>query len=394
MALFSFRHDVRTFSPKAAVGRQAAKGQTAAHLRYICRKSAARLVLKERLPSSSHANLGKRAEADAERRRGRVCERFIIALPLEASPDQREDLVRAFADRITGGKAGYVAAIHDQAGNDVRNPHAHLVCFDKHEKTGGRGRPRSVIGMARKNAVEKAARCWSETHNTLMRAWGYSDQSMIDSRSFAERGVPKIPTIHEGAAARAVASKGLKPRGSQEWSKIDEGQSRAAANRLIRKINHDWETLNERANRLGGGHEGDGVRCKSRGSSVGKDRGGRSRATGSPPPPFLGNPSDSRNNRDRSLERRTGSKPPYNGTISGGEVSPPLAIRRYSIRGWVSIRRIFRELTMLHSVLRSRIAHHVSTQGTEIPKENRPLCIGEATPTQPTKRIELTPTIR
>jgi len=59
------------------------------------------------------------AEQEAIQRKGRVCERFIVALPVEASEAQRLELGCAFADALTQGKAGYVLAIHDKAGNDL-----------------------------------------------------------------------------------------------------------------------------------------------------------------------------------------------------------------------------------------------------------------------------------
>lgn len=168
MALFSFRHSVKTFSAKRQTGaREAVLGQTQAHLRYITRTTAARVVLRERLAGADNT-VAEEAEASAAKRGGRVVERFIIALPCEASADQRVALVRAYAEALTNGVAGYIAAIHDQAGNDIANPHFHLVAFDKHIKRGGRGRPRSVLGFARKNAVEGAAALWADTHNALM----------------------------------------------------------------------------------------------------------------------------------------------------------------------------------------------------------------------------------
>ncbi|MEP0455804.1 MAG: hypothetical protein ABJD57_23355, partial [Roseibium sp.] len=121
MALFSFRHSVKTFSEKRVDESRAAKvGQTAAHLRYIARPKAARVVLRERLTGPTDAATAQEAEVAAQRGKGRVCERFIIALPVEATAEQREAMVRAFAEQLTGGSAGYMAAIHDKHGNDQR----------------------------------------------------------------------------------------------------------------------------------------------------------------------------------------------------------------------------------------------------------------------------------
>ena len=237
MALFSFRHSVKTFSPKRETGaREAVLGQTQAHLRYITRATAARVVLRERLEGADNT-VADEAEASAAKRGGRVAERFIIALPREATAEQRVALVQGFAEALTDGEAGFIAAIHDQAGNDIANPHFHLVAFDKHIKGGGRGRPRSVLGFARKNAVEGAAALWADTHNTLMTCWGYGPQVRVSPMSFEAQGIDRLATIHEGATARRMEADGKTPTSKPEWHHIDAGQSRGAANDLIREIN-------------------------------------------------------------------------------------------------------------------------------------------------------------
>lgn len=259
MALFSFRHSVKTFSAKRdRIAREAKQGQTAAHLRYIARPKAARVVLRTRVEATDR-HTAKIAEDTAHKRKGRVAERFIIALPVEATPGQREALASAFANKITDDKAGFILAIHDKAGNDRNNPHMHLVAFDAFEKTGGRGRPRSVIGMARKGAVERTAAMWAAIHNEMMTGWGYREASMISHLSNEAQGIERIPTIHEGPTARKMASDGKKPKCKTEWRKIDGGHSRPEANRLIREINtlKEQEANARRTHRLGGNVEGD-----------------------------------------------------------------------------------------------------------------------------------------
>ena len=253
MALFSFRHSVKTFSPKCgSKNRRAITGQTAAHLRYITRASAAREVVRKRLDFSSDSEQANAAETIAKKRKGRVCERFIVALPVEASADQKSLLARKFAEEITDRKAGYILAVHDKAGNDRSNPHFHLVVFDQHISNGGRGRPRSVVGMARKNAVQSVASRWAEIHNVLMRQWGYGPESFISSLSFADRGLDRVPEIHEGPASRRMKARGANISSKPEWERIDAGRSRADANILIRQINNLNEEINNAPNnRLG-----------------------------------------------------------------------------------------------------------------------------------------------
>lgn len=346
MALFSFSHTVKTFSLKREKNaREAFVGQTAGHLRYITRPKATSLVIRERVCSERNIEVAKAADDLAQQKKGRVCERFRVALPVEANADQREALVRAFGAALTQGLAGYIAAIHDQHGNDVSNPHFHMVAFDHYQKSGGRGRPRSTLGMARKNAIERTAKLWADTHNDLMKSWGFGQDSMIDHRSYKERGIDRIAQIHEGPGARAMAEKGVTPEPKQEWRKIDGGHTRADANQIIREINTMKEAVNveEPTNGLGSRDDGraeehsidrqagrarpdcadEGQRSAAppfadagqTGSSVVGDQGGASQ------PPFL-NPTPPRTPRSRQSAKRRRS------SVFGLE--PPSSSARYS----------------------------------------------------------------
>ncbi|WP_171183785.1 MobA/MobL family protein [Ruegeria sp. HKCCC2117] len=367
MALFSFRHSVKTFSEKCRSADRVAKpGQTAAHLRYITRSLAAREVISSRMDGSSMSALAASVEKEAEKRKGRVCERFIIALPTEATQEQRAVLAKRFADELTQGKAPYILAIHDTAGNDAQNPHFHLVAFDQHVATGGRGRPRSVIGMARKNAIEKWARCWEEIHNDMMISWGFGPESMISHTSFAKRGIEKIPEIHEGPAARRMAKRKSLTPSKTEWKRIDAGQSRIQANVLIREINELKEkTEIEAANRLGsrnagntkqGNRSGPPLRTRSRrgiGITLGAGEAEKEACrrpgalAGDREPPWLANRSSERLEKTSELsQHRSPRKAEITDPIHPDR--PPFRHRRF--------RRVFLELTMLRDTLLVRLA--------------------------------------
>lgn len=360
MALFSFRHSVKTFSERRTDESRAAKsGQTAAHLQYITRPKAARVVIQERLAKDTHDKTAMHAENEAERRKGRVCERFVIALPLEATPEQREALTRAFAERLSLGVAGYVAAIHDLHGNDVRNPHAHFVFFDVQQKISGRGRPRSTLGLSHKNAIQNAAKMWAELHNEKMRFWGYGPETDITHLSFIDRGIDKIPMIHEGASARATPE--AKKTSKEKWKRVDQGHTRAEANAIIREINLlKEEHRNAGTIRLG---TSDGNDKAQRDGSIAEQRacGGRNGQAAS---------------RDRQPFEKDLQPIPYNRPIGNrsGATKPPL--QRFSqprpnrgpelppfarlglvfrLRRGRVVRRVFHELIMLRDTLRAQI---------------------------------------
>lgn len=360
MALFSFRHSVKTFSEKrTAESRVAKSGQTAAHLRYISRPQAARTVMRERLTGPTDAKTANEAEQAAQKRKGRVCEKFIVALPVEASAEQREALAKAFAERLTGGVAGYVAAIHDKHGNDKANPHFHLVAFDVMVRSGGRGRPKSTLGMARKNAVENTAKIWTDLHNTMMRKWGFGPESMISNLSLQNRGIDRIPTIHEGAAARAMATEGKEPERKQQWQGIDEGHSRAEANKIIREINEAKGQIHARKYRLGR-HDDQGRAQRDWGSTECRESGGRrSKSIGSPAPPFAatGCPQEGNGNAGRSATPPVFAEPARRQRPGRGGNPFPLSrlgLRRRAGRRY-GVRRIYRELIWLRDTLRARL---------------------------------------
>lgn len=367
MALFSFRHSVKTFSPKCeSASRIAQTGQTAAHLRYITRPAAAGAVIRQRLDHTTDTRQAQAAEQAAQGRRGRVCERFIVALPVEASREQRLELAQAFAEALTQEKAGYILAIHDKAGNDQRNPHFHLVAFDKHEKTGGRGRPRSILGMARKNAVETWAKRWADIHNSKMNEWGFGPESSITHLSFEERGINRVPEIHEGPASRAMMDRGQAANSKSEWKHIDAGNTRAEANITIRQINQlNEEIENDTGSRLGSRDRRNQAQGDSSRPTFGKDGGrrcavpfGTVEPTENPFPPrqepsrnqqppwIVGERPKKLGHPSRGPQQREGQR--YSGSAFERPAGLPGGRRR--------VRRVFLELIFLRETLRARLA--------------------------------------
>lgn len=377
MALFSFRHSVKTFSDKRSVEARAAKhGQTAAHLKYICRPQAARIVIRERLSHPTDILVAEAAERDAEARKGRVCERFILALPVEATPDQREALVRVFAEALTKNVAGYIAAIHDQRGNDILNPHAHIAAFDVQVKSGGRGRPRSTIGMARKNAIEGAAALWAQTHNRLMQSWGHGPESRISHKSFAERGVDRLAEIHEGAASRQMRLNGKTPTPKADWHHIDSGHTRAETNAIIREINSlKQEAMHDQTDppyRLGNHYEDD--RGKRTDRSEDDRAGGCSplRGTGRPAPPWAAVIEVGSDDKGSERATNAGALPPFLAANPGFKQASPFPLGR-SVHGWGGARRIYRELVMLRDTLHTRFLRNREDLRSPLPQQRTTL---------------------
>src|ERR1044071_3715619 len=129
MAIFSLNH--RT------VGRSTHKPRTASfNARYVTNPRSCTEILGARMPTDREELFAwlDREEA-SDRRNARVIDKVIIALPIELSHDQNVELVEAYAERMTQGRASWVAGIHDGPG-DAHNPHAHILFRDRDFETG------------------------------------------------------------------------------------------------------------------------------------------------------------------------------------------------------------------------------------------------------------------
>lgn len=336
-------------------------GQTVAHLSYITRPKAARIVLRKRLVGATDRETAKVAEDEAQKRKGRVCERFIIALPLEASTEQRTELAQKFAERLTSGVAGYILAIHDKNGNDVSNPHFHLVAFDKMVKSNSRGRPKSTLRMAHKNAIEDTAKMWSDLHNAMMQEWGYCSSSCISHKSFQERGIDRLPTIHEGPAGRRLANKGKEASLNPTWRNIDNGHTRQQANRLIAEINKTKEKIYEGTIGLGENYEGNPAGCMGECSEFGASGGWRFEGSRSTTPPFVEVGCNTRGNiTGKGVIECVSAVEDDNGECSSRDesASHPIVCGQLGYRGRrrSKFRYYFRELIFFHQTLVSKLA--------------------------------------
>ena len=234
MAIYSLNHK--------AIGKttQDKPFTAAAHIRYITRSSACREVLGENMPIDPHkAQRWYRDEEKSDRKNARMCDKVMIALPKELNGVQRHDLVKEFAEIVTGGKTPWLAAIHDK-GKDRENPHCHLVIRDRDPETGKR-----VLHMSagKKERSEFAKRgiytmhtdririIWEKTANRHLEQAGYSER--IDRRTLQEQGIQQEPTVHEGAQAHKLAREGKRPE-----SKIVEYNNASTARRKQRQVDY------------------------------------------------------------------------------------------------------------------------------------------------------------
>lgn len=187
MAIAYFQH--------TPVGRstQAQPYTAAAHWGYITRPQATAKVLHGNLPIGYHRNAVERWLRDMEdglRKNGRVCDKFIIALPREMSVEQAEVLLRSYMQEISGGKAPWVATLHDW---DTGNPHAHAIFVDRDEDG------KRVFKTSDKGSTERLKAIWEQTTNEHMEVLGIDAQIKFGPKLAEELPTPTHAPYHDDA---------------------------------------------------------------------------------------------------------------------------------------------------------------------------------------------------
>jgi hypothetical protein len=100
------------------------QGTAGAHMRYVTRANACTHFEAENMPVTRGAAISyfdRLAERPGERINARVCDKLIIALPLDLAAHERHETVRSFMRNLGRGRIPWCAAFHDD-GKDRGNP--------------------------------------------------------------------------------------------------------------------------------------------------------------------------------------------------------------------------------------------------------------------------------
>lgn len=169
---------------------------------------------------------------------------FVIALPLELKPEEQIALAKDFAQHLASEGMCADLAVHMKDGN----PHAHILCtvraFDS-KKWAAKSKKVYILdknGNKQYDKRSKTYKCrkenytnWNSKEFLLATRETYEnfvnralERAKVDVRvsckSLAEQGIDRLPTIHEGYAAREIEK-----RGSQS--------DRCEINRQIKAVN-------------------------------------------------------------------------------------------------------------------------------------------------------------
>src|ERR1700677_4917184 len=150
-------------------------------------------------------NLWNAAESAEARKNARVAREYLVALPVELSPDQRVGLVKGFSQELSD-RYGFAVdvAIHaprDFPGSDPRNFHAHLLTTTREVNADGLGAKTTLDmsdGNRRKLGLEPAvhellhvrARWAAITNEALQEA---HIAARVDHRSLEAQGIDREP---------------------------------------------------------------------------------------------------------------------------------------------------------------------------------------------------------
>jgi ATP-dependent exoDNAse (exonuclease V) alpha subunit len=155
--------------------------------------------------AEDRGNLWNSAENAETRKNARVAREYLVALPVELSPDHRAELVRGFSrelvERYRFALDVTIHAPRDFPGSDPRNFHAHLLATTRELTTEGLGSKTSLewndahrreagLGPAIDELLHVRRRWAAATNEALQEA--YIDVR-IDHRTLQAQGIDREP---------------------------------------------------------------------------------------------------------------------------------------------------------------------------------------------------------
>ena len=255
-SLITFKH--------SSIGTKVKPRTATAHMCYIMRQQAMTHFNAENMPDGGRGTrvfFDRLWEKAGMPDSARICDKLMIALPVELTPQQRHEVLEDFMEKLGKGRISWCAAHHDK-GDDAHNPHAHVVFKDADIDTG-----RKVIGTTTSSRDVREAqehgwkvpprtttadmrKMWCEHLNAFMARAGLDIR--YDPRTLKEQGLFREAQIHIGPRAQALQEKGhdftsqdrIRGERSIVYTLYDH-DSRAAHNNRIIENNKAREVAND-----------------------------------------------------------------------------------------------------------------------------------------------------
>ena len=217
------------FNHRAVGKKSSAPGTAAAKVRYMLRAKACEKVVTVGL--STHPKALERVANENEqnsRANARVCDTFIVGLPVQMDEAERIATTRSFLWQLTdGGKARAFAAFH---GTDSHNPHIHIMFFDR----GPDGK--RVQGMSERGSTERMRILWENACNAKLEEYGYEvriDRRTLEAQKELAPESPEVPLLPEAETVHSSV---------QEEAMVIEREGKHPPYVHVRDaLNHDLE---------------------------------------------------------------------------------------------------------------------------------------------------------
>jgi MobA/MobL family len=168
--------------------------------------------------------LWNRVEAGEKRYDAQLAREIVIAIPRELDRDDQIALVREYVQSSYVDR-GMIADInlHHLDGD---NPHAHVMLTMRELKIDEQG----VIGFGNKDRtwndkklLQKQKLEWDGFANKYLERAGFDVR--IDSRSYEEQGIDRIPQIHLGVAVSQMRAKGIQTDRGDLYDQIEQANA-------------------------------------------------------------------------------------------------------------------------------------------------------------------------
>jgi len=165
--------------------------------------------------SGTRSELWSAAEQAERRKDGTPAREYELALPVELSAEQQQQLALEYAHWLHDRHGCAVdLCIHDTGEG---NPHAHVLTTtrtvtpdgamgEKCQREWSDARRKKAGLDGRKADLDEARQVWADLQNRHLGAVGA--EARVDHRSHADAGVARQPTVHVGPTAKAMERKG------------------------------------------------------------------------------------------------------------------------------------------------------------------------------------------
>lgn len=165
------------------------------------------IILPESCGKIDRSELWNAAEAAETRKNSTVAREYEIALPAELDAEQRRQLVKDFAGWLVDeyGVAADVAIHQPNRKGDERNHHAHILTSTRRLTAEGFGEKTRELDGRKTEEVNKIRERWEIACNQVLCQKGVNE---ISRQTLKAQGVERVPEIHVGAAATAMARAG------------------------------------------------------------------------------------------------------------------------------------------------------------------------------------------